>query len=443
MKSEYKQPLFANLFLVALIFFEGALLLDEIKEFRHRTGLLTERLDTYAELVHTALSAESPSISSSSWLSLLPTDIRLTLISHTGKVFYDNYLSSVEVNLADDHSRRPEIREASRKGVGINKRLSASTHQEYLYYAKRYDTCFVRVALPYSTVVVDFFEVKPNQVALYCTSIAFIIIVFLLRSITNHFERLIKKDGVSVTQKEHSSVRTTTKQKSSQLKQEMTGQIAHELRTPMVSLRGYCNTLLHDVALPKDAYPYVIKAYGQVLILSGLIRDMGTLSKIGGNRRNFYNTSVHLLPFLHNLIDSLEDNLKNQRVEIECVDLEEVILMGNNTIAYSIFRNLIDNVVKHAGLGTHVVISKQAEDDDFYTILFTDNGVGIEEEALKELFQRFNRTDENWEHDAECSGIGLAIVSNIIRLLGGGISANNCVEGGLQFVLHLPRYKPK
>ncbi|MDR3129772.1 MAG: HAMP domain-containing histidine kinase [Tannerellaceae bacterium] len=445
MKSDYKQHLFVNLLLLISVFSAGILLLGETQERRYRTRLLTERLDTYAELVHAVLPEKIPSsLFSSSFFTLLPDDLRLTLISYTGTVLYDNYLSPVEINLTGDHSQRPEIKEAFRNGTGINKRMSVSTHQEYLYYAKRYDNCFVRVALPYNTSVRNFFAANSDQMFLYCILGIFTVMLFIIRYITDRFGHLIKKENISAVRQGRFYERTKSKKNAYLLKQEMTENVAHELRTPMSSIRGYLETLLYEIVLPNAVRHFVSKAYRQTLILSELIQDMNTLTNRGDSQKSFHNTYVNLSTLLSSLTADLEDNLNDQGIEIECVNLEEVTISGKNHLVYSIFRNLIDNVVQHAGFGTHIFISKQNEDEHFYTILFADNGVGImQEEHLKRLFERFYRADEGRIRDTGGSGLGLSIVKNTLQLLGGNIVVCNRVGGGLQFVLRLPRYKLK
>jgi signal transduction histidine kinase len=446
MKSDYKQRLFVDLLLLVSIFSGGILLLGETQEHRHRTKLLAERLDTYAELIHTALPAEIPSSFSfsSSWLSLLPADLRLTLIGHTGKVLYDNRLPPVEANLAGDHSQRPEIKEASRAGAGIHKRMSVSTHQEYLYYARRYESCFVRVALPYNTVVRDFFAAKSDRVFLYCILGIFTVMLFIIRYITDHFGQLVKKENQSAVQRGRSYERTTSKKNTCHLKQEMTGNVAHELRTPVTSIRGYLETLLDDAVLPDQARQLIGKAHRQALIISELIRNMSDLTNINNSQKNFSNTYVHLPILLSALIIDLKDTLKSHGIEIECADLEGITVSGKDMHLYSIFRNLIDNVVRHAGFGVHIFISKQGEDKDFYTLSFADDGIGVIQEGhLKYLFERFYRVDEGRVRDTGGSGLGLSIVKNTLQMLGGDIVVHNRAGGGLQFVLRLPRYELK
>ncbi|MDR3127085.1 MAG: HAMP domain-containing histidine kinase [Tannerellaceae bacterium] len=443
MKRDYSQQLFVNLLLLVSFFSGGILLLGETQERRHRTSLLAERLDTYAELVHSILPEEiSPALSGLSWVGILPSELRLTLIDDSGRVVYDNSLSPLEASLADNHSRRPEIVEAMQHGTGIDKRLSASTRQEYLYYAKRYDKCFVRVSLPYNSTVRNFYVAKSDHVFLYCILGIFTAMLFIIRYITDRFGYSVKKEKASSAEQGRSHERVSSQRNVSQLKQEMTSNVAHELRTPVSSIRGYLETLLTDVSISDTGRQFLQRAYRQALVLSALIQDMSTLTNIEEARKSFYSTSVELSGLLSGLILDLEERLNDRGIEVECIDLEGVKVEGNDQMVYTIFRNLIDNVVRHAGFGVHIFISKQEEDEYFHTLSFSDNGVGVmQEEQLGHLFERFYRTDEGRVRDAGGSGLGLSIVKNTVQLLGGEITVRNHAGGGLQFLIRLPRYE--
>jgi signal transduction histidine kinase len=439
MKAGYKKQLFVDLLLFVSVFSAGIFLLGEMQERRHRTRLLTERLDTYADLIHATLTPETPFPLSPPLYSALPANLRLTLISPNGKVIFDNRIPSSAIDYVGDHSQRPEIVEASHKGSGIDRRVSVSTHQEYLYYAKRYNFCFVRVALPYDTAVRDFFAANTDRFFLYCILVIFTAMLFLSRYVANRFGKSVKKVKNSSLQKGHAKERVELKKNTYHLKQEMTGNVAHELRTPVTSIRGYLETLL-DKSLPQDtAHSFITKAHHQAIILSELIRDMDVLMNIDTCPKNFYTTPVQLPALLAKLRADLEDNLSKYSITIECAGLDEVVIRGNYRLLYSVFRNLIDNVIQHVGFGAHIYIYKEDEDGRFYTICFADNGTDIvPEEQLRYLFERFYRVNEGRNRDTGGTGLGLSIVRNALFLLGGTISVCKQNKGGLQFTLRLP-----
>ena len=107
-------------------------------------------------------------------------------------------------------------------------------------------------------------------------------------------------------------------------------------------------------------------------------------------------------------------------------------IKGNPSMIYSIFRNLTDNAIAHAGNNTTVTISAKKENDK-WMFTFSDNGTGVESKHLARLFERFYRVDKGRSRKLGGTGLGLAIVKNAVLLHGGSIKALNNPDGGLRF----------
>ena len=117
---------------------------------------------------------------------------------------------------------------------------------------------------------------------------------------------------------------------------------------------------------------------------------------------------------------------------------DNIIIPGNHSLLYSVFRNLTDNAIAYAGKGTTVTISAEEEDSKWH-FTFADNGTGVQYEHLKRLFERFYRVDKGRSRKMGGTGLGLAIVKNAILLHGGTISVRNAEEGGLVFTFTLKK----
>jgi signal transduction histidine kinase len=111
-------------------------------------------------------------------------------------------------------------------------------------------------------------------------------------------------------------------------------------------------------------------------------------------------------------------------------------IKGNPSMIYSIFRNLTDNAIAHAGNNTTVTISAKKENDK-WMFTFSDNGTGVESKHLARLFERFYRVDKGRSRKLGGTGLGLAIVKNAVILHGGSIKALNNPDGGLRFEFNL------
>lgn len=232
-----------------------------------------------------------------------------------------------------------------------------------------------------------------------------------------------------------------TKQKKTQiLKQEMTGNIAHELRTPVTSIRGYLETVLEQNLTPEKERQFLMKAFNQVLSLSDLIQDMGLITKIEEAPNSFSFEPVNLPRLLEDLRNDLMIAMDEKNITIHWDLPSTVMIKSNRNLLYSIFRNLTDNVISYAGNHVSISIHLFNEDKQFYYIQYADNGVGIQDEQhLNRLFERFYRINEGRGRDSGGSGLGLSIVKNALSLHKGFITVKNRVDGGLEFLMKLPK----
>lgn len=232
----------------------------------------------------------------------------------------------------------------------------------------------------------------------------------------------------------------TTPEKTRRLKQEMTGNITHELRTPVTGIRGCLETILEHPLSPEKRDYFIRRAYHQVLALSELIRDMSLITKMEGAPQSFRLEAVGVRALLDDLKNDLEIPLREKQIDLTCSVADGVVVKGNRNLLYAVFRNLTDNVIRYAG--THVTVNVQMyrEDKDFYYFSYADNGPGIpDEQHLNRLFERFYRISEGRTRDTGGSGLGLSIVKNAVAFHKGTIVAKNKAGGGLEFLFTLQK----
>ena len=114
---------------------------------------------------------------------------------------------------------------------------------------------------------------------------------------------------------------------------------------------------------------------------------------------------------------------------------------GNAALLSSVFRNLIDNAAAYSG-GTAVEIKQTMLSDQTIALTVADDGVGVPEEHLQRIFERFYRIDKGRSRAAGGTGLGLSIVRNAIAMHGGSITAENRPTGGLLMRITLQRHFP-
>lgn len=231
----------------------------------------------------------------------------------------------------------------------------------------------------------------------------------------------------------------TKSEKNRLIKYELTNSIAHELRTPVTSIRGFLETILENKLNEETRNSFTEKAYAQIVRLSELIQDIGIITKIEEAVDRFPIESVQLKKLLDELVTEINHILLKNKITLDINITYDIKLQGNRTLLYAIFRNLIDNSVRHGGEGIRILISNYTEDDNYYYFSFSDTGKGVEEKHLNRIFERFYCANEGRSRDKSGTGLGLSIVKNAVIFHKGEIIAKNNLEGGLEFLFTLKK----
>ncbi len=230
----------------------------------------------------------------------------------------------------------------------------------------------------------------------------------------------------------------TKQEKTRQLKIEMTGNIAHELRTPVTSIRAYLETIIRQNLSEEQQLHFITKAYAQSLTLSEMIRDMSVLAKLEEAPQTFGLETIKIEQLLTKLKEESAAELLDKHIHMEWQLPEGLLLKGNTNLVNAVFRNLIENTIRYAGENISINISVYHQDKDYYYFRYYDTGCGIKDEYhLNRLFERFYRVDEGRTRNTGGSGLGLSIVKNAILFHKGSISVKNRKSGGLEFLFQL------
>jgi len=235
----------------------------------------------------------------------------------------------------------------------------------------------------------------------------------------------------------------TKSEKTRLLKQEMTNNIAHELRTPVTSIRGYLETILNLYDDKGDnnerIHGFLDRAYTQTIRLSELIQDISMLTKIEEAPDRFEQEQVNMKELLRELRNDLSDKLKEKSSTFNVDVSDNVVVYGSRTLLYSIFRNLIENAISYGGENIDIMARCYNENENTYFFEFYDTGTGVDEKHLVRIFERFYRVSEGRTRNTGGSGLGLSIVRNAVLFHKGSIVAKNRPEGGLHFLMTFPK----
>ena len=221
--------------------------------------------------------------------------------------------------------------------------------------------------------------------------------------------------------------------KENQMRRELTQNIAHELKTPVASILGYTDTILDDPKMnPETQRQFIQRANSQAQRLTALLQDISTLNRMDYAASQVTMERTDVSEIVSDIVQETAIALERRSMTLNNYLPQGIVIQGNPSLVYSIFRNLIDNAINYAGESTIISISAEPMEDGWMFRL-SDNGIGIAEEHLPRIFERFYRIDKSRSRQMGGTGLGLAIVKNAVILHGGTIAARRAEKGGMEF----------
>lgn len=200
-------------------------------------------------------------------------------------------------------------------------------------------------------------------------------------------------------------------EEESRMKRQLTQNVSHELKTPVSSIQGYLETILSNPDLSPDKRQFFLeRCYSQSTRLTGLLRDISVLNRLDEASEMFDLTEVNITKLIAEIQKECSQDMEEKHITSEIILPGDPTVFGNNSLLYSIFRNLYDNAIAYAGENIKITVNCYKEDPKYYYFSFSDNGVGIPEEHINRIFERFYRVDKGRSRKIGGTGLGLSIV---------------------------------
>ena len=174
------------------------------------------------------------------------------------------------------------------------------------------------------------------------------------------------------------------------------------------------------------------RSYSNIQRLSSLIQDITTITSLNDGSSQIEKKQIDIIPILDQIKTDVAELQHEKRMRINFDLPQSLIVQGNKGLIEAIFRNLVNNALNYSG-GRDIFLKLIEETDTHYRFKFWDNGIGVAEEHLPRLFERFYRVDVGRSRKLGGTGLGLSIVKNAVLFHQGEISVKNRHNDGLEF----------
>ncbi len=224
------------------------------------------------------------------------------------------------------------------------------------------------------------------------------------------------------------------------VRRDFVANVSHELRTPISNIKGYAETLLEGaINDKKNAQDFLEIIHSDAERLATLINDILDLSKVESGKLAMELKPYSIKLIITRVVSALSKQAKSKSISVE-VNIPEDFpsVMVDETKMTQVFFNLLDNAIKYTEKNGKIEVTGLLRSNSV-EISVADNGIGIPEEDLPRIFERFYRVDKARSRELGGTGLGLAIVKHIAQAHNGSVRIKSILGKGSTFTVELPR----
>lgn len=362
----------------------------------------------------------------------VPENYRITWIASDGSVMLDS--SVKEASDMENHKDRPEVSEAMKNGYGEDSRYSSTIAEKTMYSAVRLkDGSVLRVSKDQLTIfTMLLIMLQPLLVVLLLA----IVISFMLAARTAKkiveplncidldrvrdvkvYEEVQPLVDKIAEQKEALDLRISRlqvdvdeKTREADFRKEFTANVSHELKTPLTSISGFAEIIQNGIVKEEDIPRFAGRIYDEAQRLITLVEDIIKLSQLDEKQIAAKKEKIDLYLACQDVLFTQEAAAREKHLNLELTG-EHVYVEAVEQILSEIIYNLCDNAIKYnREYGT---VTVQVFEEAGHPVLsVTDTGIGIPEEDLERVFERFFRVNKSHSKEIGGTGLGLSIVKH-------------------------------
>lgn len=214
--------------------------------------------------------------------------------------------------------------------------------------------------------------------------------------------------------------------------------VSHELKTPMTTIGGFVDGIL-DGTIPKEQHTHYMKIVSaEVNRLARLVRSMLNISKYEAGELKLSTEDFDILPIILQTLTSFEKKIDEKNIDVQIESADGFRINADPDLIGQVVYNLIENAVKFVDKGGFIRFSFAA-DGDTRSVSIRNSGEGLKKQEISKVFERFYKTDESRGIDPGGVGLGLSIVSSIIKLHGGKITVSSEPNRYTEFTFSLSK----
>lgn len=218
--------------------------------------------------------------------------------------------------------------------------------------------------------------------------------------------------------------------------------VSHELKTPMMTIGGFIDGILDGTVPEEKRKQYLLIVSEEVKRLSRLVKSMLSVARIEAGDMKLNPSDFDINELVCRTVFSFEQKIEEKNLEIFGLESDEVFVNADNDLIHQVVYNLIDNAVKFINEGGRISFSYAQKDGKVF-VSVKNTGVGIAQQELPRLFDRFYKTDKSRSLDKSGVGLGLYIVQTIINQHKGDLLVKSVEGEYTEFTFSVPASDPK
>jgi two-component system phosphate regulon sensor histidine kinase PhoR len=230
---------------------------------------------------------------------------------------------------------------------------------------------------------------------------------------------------------------TTELRRVDEVRRDFIANASHELRTPLTAIQGFADSLTSADVSQEQLSQYLEVISRNAQRMSNLIDDLLTLSRIESGKSHLEGVDVDVLRLVESLVSDFAPRFQEAQIEARITAREVPICRADRGALEQVLSNLLSNAARYSNPGAKVEVVVERVGDSV-EVSVIDSGIGIPDDDLERIFERFYRVDAARSRVLGSTGLGLAIVKHLVRSMGGDIAVESELGKGSRFTFTLP-----